>query len=30
MFLGEVEPGGVGSGVYGLIFYVLIAVSSRA
>ncbi len=26
MFLGEVEPGGVGSGVYGLIFYVLIAV----
>jgi K+-transporting ATPase ATPase A chain len=26
MFLGEVEPGGVGSGLYGLIFYVLIAV----
>jgi potassium-transporting ATPase potassium-binding subunit len=26
MFLGEVEPGGVGSGVYGLIFYILIAV----
>jgi K+-transporting ATPase ATPase A chain len=26
MFLGEVEPGGVGSGVYGLFFYVLIAV----
>jgi K+-transporting ATPase ATPase A chain len=26
MFLGEVEPGGVGSGIYGLIFYVLIAV----
>ena len=26
MFLGEVEPGGVGSGVYGLLFYVLIAV----
>ncbi len=22
MFLGEVEPGGVGSGLYGLIFYV--------
>jgi potassium-transporting ATPase potassium-binding subunit len=26
MFLGEVEPGGVGSGLYGLFFYVLIAV----
>ena len=26
MFLGEVEPGGVGSGLYGLIFYILIAV----
>ncbi len=26
IFLGEVEPGGVGSGVYGLLFYVLIAV----
>jgi K+-transporting ATPase ATPase A chain len=26
MFLGEVEPGGVGSGIYGLIFYILIAV----
>src|SRR5215813_11914560 len=26
MFLGEVEPGGVGSGIYGLLFYVLIAV----
>jgi K+-transporting ATPase ATPase A chain len=26
IFLGEVEPGGVGSGLYGLIFYVLIAV----
>jgi K+-transporting ATPase ATPase A chain len=26
MFLGEVEPGGVGSGVYGLVFYILIAV----
>ncbi len=26
MFLGEVEPGGVGSGLYGLIFYVLVAV----
>ncbi|HEY7420546.1 MAG TPA: potassium-transporting ATPase subunit KdpA [Gaiellaceae bacterium] len=26
MFLGEVEPGGVGSGLYGLLFYVLIAV----
>jgi K+-transporting ATPase ATPase A chain len=26
MFLGEVEPGGVGSGIYGLFFYVLIAV----
>jgi len=26
MFLGEVEPGGVGSGIYGLLFYILIAV----
>ncbi len=26
IFLGEVEPGGVGSGIYGLIFYILIAV----
>ena len=26
IFLGEVEPGGVGSGLYGLFFYVLIAV----
>jgi len=26
MFLGEVQPGGVGSGLYGLFFYVLIAV----
>jgi len=26
MFLGEVEPGGVGSGIYGLVFYILIAV----
>jgi K+-transporting ATPase ATPase A chain len=26
MFLGEVEPGGVGSGLYGLFFYILIAV----
>lgn len=26
MFLGEVEPGGVGSGFYGLLFYILIAV----
>ena len=26
MFLGEVEPGGVGSGLYGLFFYVLIAI----
>jgi potassium-transporting ATPase potassium-binding subunit len=26
IFLGEVEPGGVGSGLYGLIFYVLVAV----
>jgi potassium-transporting ATPase potassium-binding subunit len=26
IFLGEVEPGGVGSGLYGLFFYILIAV----
>jgi K+-transporting ATPase ATPase A chain len=26
IFLGEVEPGGVGSGLYGLFFYVLIAI----